>query len=356
MIRHFLYSGAAFIAAAFSALNASADGFDHFATYSETQFMQLLDFSVWDNILDNLVIYGGPVDRKYAGHVHALTGTRVKWGHRSAYRLEGNKVPFNYLSDDMKQALSFHREELIAYIETVDLTRLSKNEWLAVWFNLHNAVLADELSKHYPVQTPRELIPNGYTAALHDAKLITLKGTALSLRDIREKIVYPTVTDPNVIYGFWLGDLGSPSLSDSAFEAGLVNALLEENAYDFINGRRGYNWKRDKQYVSQIYYDTAQFFFPDFENDLGAHLNAYFTDKLSARWAKGGPLSADRYHDTISDLAGGQLPRLHSGSVTVNGREPKDHSVEMILRELKQKTEGRKNVTGEVTIEDIETR
>ena len=330
--------------------------FDQFTRYSETQFMQLLDFSVWDSLLHHLVIYGGPVDRKYAGHRHALTGSRIKWGHRSAYRLEGNKVPFTYLSDDMKRALSLHREELIAYIETVDLTRLSKNEWLAVWYNLHNAVLADELALNYPVQTPRELIPEGYNARLHDAKLLTLKGTPLSLRDIREKIVYPTVKDPNVIYGFWLGDLGSPSLSQDAFEASLVNALLEENAYEFINGRRGYNWKRDKQYVSQIYYDTAVFFFPDFERDLGTHLEEHFVDKLSERFAKGGPILPDSYHDTISDLAGGQKPRIHSGNVTVNGNVPKHHSVEMILRELKQKTEGRNTVKGTVTIEDIKTQ
>ena len=123
---------------------------------------------------------------------------------------------FSYLDSQYKSGVSEYRKDLQDVGSNIDLTRFSRDEQLAYWLNLHNVAVIEQIALNYPVKTPRKIKIdiNGNKVDLHDAKFITVKGVSLSLRDIREKIVYPNWDNPDVIYGFFHGDIGSPSVQE----------------------------------------------------------------------------------------------------------------------------------------------
>jgi len=135
--------------------------------------------------------------------------------------------------------------------DMIDLVRMNRSEQLAFWFNLHNIVMIDQIVQNYPVKRPSSIKVDG--VKLDDAKIVNIKGQALSLRDIRERIVYPNWKNPNVIYGFFRGDIGSPALQDFAFTSQNVGATLATIGNEFVNALRGFNEGSKTRNVSRVY-------------------------------------------------------------------------------------------------------
>lgn len=205
--------------------------------------MRRLDYSVWDDMLQNIVVDFGPSSRIRATSPHNTTGTRVVRGHVSPYRLEGSRIAFGFLNDNYRTALAQYSEDLVDIANRIDITRLSKDEQLAFWLNLHNVLLIEKISQEYPEDVPSTLKfeIGGKTAVLDDAKFIKIRGVDLSLRNIREDIVFSNWTDPKVLYGFFRGDIGSPRMPRLAFTSDNLEYRLNGNANEFINSLRGFH-------------------------------------------------------------------------------------------------------------------
>ena len=174
-----------------------------------------IDYDVWDEAVKNIVVSMGPSLRQTAGRAPEGFGSRRIYGHTSRYRLEGTRVTFSFLDQTIIGNLAQYRQDLQSVAGKVDLQSLSRNEQLAFWINLHNVALVERIGAAWPVRQPRKQKIDG--VLIDDDKFITVEGIALSLRDIREKIVYPNWDDPRVIYGFWRGDIGGPSIQREAF-------------------------------------------------------------------------------------------------------------------------------------------
>jgi len=198
-----------------------------------------LDYSILNDALNYSVLPLGQSTRRYMGRPDLNTGSRIRLGHQSPYRLEGSRVSFSLLNDEYKQALRDYRLDLEAVGNQIDIVRMNRNEQLAYWLNLHNIVMIDQIVQNYPTKRPNRIKVDG--VAVDKAKLVTIKGQALSLEDIRERIVYPNWKNPNVIYGFFRGDIGSPALLDYAFTAQNVGASLASAGKEFVNALRGFN-------------------------------------------------------------------------------------------------------------------
>jgi len=316
-----------------------------------------LDYGVWDEALKHAVIYLGPSTRRHMGRPDPLTGTRFVSGHRSAYRLEGSRVRFSEFDDDYKTAISDYRKDLERVADQVDITQLAKNEQLAFWLNLHNAALIEQISQNYPKQYPSDIEIGG--VKLHDAKVITVKGTALSLRDIRENIVYPNWSSPMVIYGFFLGDIGGPMIQNYAFTGENVNTHLGYNAEEFVNSLRGAHEASKNVKVSRIYNDVRQFYFPNFEQDVLAHLLTHARPDVAEDLRSGKSIKIDRYDRVAADMEGGERARIARFQVTNDSGQPVDVNASSYryLKELDTKFQvlkKRKLVgTGTVTVEDV---
>ncbi len=349
---------AAALLAGAPAYAAAPAGDDALATFapSKTPGNDKIDYSIWDEAMKNIVVSMGPSLREGAPRPDPSFGTRRQYGHVSRYRLEGTRVMFSFLDRDVIASFTEYRKDLENTANIVDIQLLSRNEQLAFWINLHNVALVEQIANAWPIRQPREIKVGG--VPLDEARIITVEGIKLSPRDIREKIVYRYWKDPVVMYGFWRGEIGGPSLQREAFNAENVGRLLVRGATDFVNSLRGTQEFGNTLQVSEIYSETAPFFFPDFEKDLRVHLTRYADNTTGALLTKtSGADPVINEHD-IADIEGGvrepSYQNITSNGVSTSFRIPQ--SVLALLKERETKFQEiiRKGRTGTVTFSNLD--
>ena len=356
---HALAALAALVASLGTPLAAQeADGVEpEYRTFvpSEIANEERIDYSIWTEAMKNLVVSMGPSLREGAGRPDPSFGTRRQYGHVSRYRLEGNRVMFSFLDDKVIESFTEYRRDLEATADKVDIQKLSRNEQLAYWINLHNVAVIERIAKDWPVRQPREMKVDG--VPLDEAKIVTVEGVALSPRDIREKIVYPNWSDPKVIYGFWRGEIGGPSIQREAFNAENVARLLEKGASEFVNSLRGTEKAGDTLEVSELYEEAAPFYFPDFGKDLRAHLREYAQPEVIAILDETSDTRASIREWDIADLAGGvrepTYQNITSNGVAVTTRIPQSMARLLAQREQKFQKIIREGRTGTVTFSNL---
>jgi hypothetical protein len=264
----------------------------------------VIDYRALDTIWQGIVLDVGHSDRRAPSRRRSVsTGTLIQVASNSRYRYEGNRVVFHLLEEVHKEALSAYSEELQAIPDEVALTDLSRNEQLAYWLNLHNVALVDMIAREYPVRRLDEHQING--VPFFDAPAVTVDGVVLSLNDIRFNIVQANWDDPRIIYGFHLGAVGGPSLSDEAFTGARVWSQLESNAREFVNALRGVDTGVRRTEISPLYREHAALF--SSTDELRAHLMTYAeaeTDELIARI--GDEPAYLRFDWSIADLTNGR--------------------------------------------------
>ena len=317
-----------------------------------------IDYDVWDEAVKNIVISMGPSLRQSAGTPPPGFGTRRVHGHTSRYRLEGNRVTFSFLDDTIIGNLAQYRQDLQKVADKIDLQSLSRNEQLAFWINLHNVAMVEKISTEWPLRQPRRNKVDGQL--ISDQKFITVEGVALSPRDIREKIVYPNWKDPRVIYGFWLGDIGGPSIQREAFTGENVGRLLTRSAREFVNSLRGTQKLGSELQVSTLYDEVASFYFPDFEADVRAHLAQFASDDVAKILAETSRTDAVITEYDIADLAGGAREPSYlnissaTGPSTTSFRIPRAMGQLLAQREEKFRRILKEGRSGTVTFSDLQ--
>lgn len=315
-----------------------------------------IDYAFLDQILNNLVFLTGLSTRQIAPKPTPITGSRFIAEHTSPYRQEGNKIPFSKLNQEHVTILQEYKRELEDLNASVDIASLPKREQLAYWINLHNVTVIMLIAENYPMAQPSKMQIGPEKAPFQDAKVITVGGTKLSLRDIRENIVFPNWKDPKVIYGFFQGDIGSPTLQGQAFTAENTEKLLNQNADEFVNSLRSFT----RGGVSKIYKEAAPFYFANFEQDLRDHFQIYMWDDVAAELAKTESLKINPYDYDIADMEGGH-GGVVIGNVTIDGKPVKDsqsYAIASYTNQIKAKSEvllrQGKITRGEVTVGDEE--
>lgn len=276
-----------------------------------------IDYSIWDDALGFMVFRMGRSIREGAPSVDPSYGTRRIYGHDSRLRLEGNRVVFSFLEENVIQSLTEYRQDLERTADVVDIASLSRNEQLAFWINLHNAAVVEQIAVNYPLSQPSRMKIGAQGLPLDEAPFITVNGVAMSPKDIRTKIVYPNWKNPKVMYGFWRGEIGGPSIRDVAFTAENVGELLDESAREFVNALRGTEKRGSTLHISKIYEEAAPFFFRNWHSDLATHLNQYANDEVKEEIAKTTETKASIYEYAVADLANGERePQYNDFTVT----------------------------------------
>ncbi len=294
-----------FAAALHPALAQTDDAFSRYAAHdagSDT----VIDYAVLSEILDEIVYYVGPSDRFVPTSWVQLTGTRITGQNPSRYRNEGNRIALHVFNEAHVETISAYRAELEALPASVALSGLNRNEQLAYWLNLHNVVVIDELARAYPlrrIDQMRVSSPEG-RMALHDAKIIEIDGHRLSLNDIRLNIVQRYWPDPRVMYGFFSGAIGGPSLQDEAFTGANLPRLLNRAAREYVNALRGVETRPDPLRVSPLY-EEHRALFPNWPEDLLAHLARFATDDVADLVDGATEVSTLRYDWNIADMTHG---------------------------------------------------
>ncbi len=330
-----------------------------FATFtpSDTPNNDGIDYTIWNEAMSNIVISMGPSLRETAGPPSQGFGTRRQYGHVSRYRLEGTRIMFTFLDSDVIASFTEYRQDLERTADIVDIQALSRNEQLAYWINLHNVAMIEQIAMAWPVRQPRRMEVNG--VPLDDARFITVEGISLSPRDIREKIVFANWRDPRVIYGFWRGEIGGPSIQREAFNADNVGRLLDRGARDFVNSLRGTQKRGDTLEVSELFEEVAPFYFSNFEGDVRAHIAQFANDDTRAILDGTTQINANVNEYDIADLAGGVREPTYSNITSSDGtsysfRLPRSMAQLLAQREQKFQRIIRQGRTGTVTFSNIE--
>lgn len=215
-----------------------------------------IDHSAWQAFLDKAVV---------TNHEHV------------------NLVTYNALTkDDLKQ--------LNAYLDAlskIDIDNYHRDEQLAYWINLYNALTVSVVAKHYPVASIQDIniSPGLFSVGPWGAKLIKVTGTSLSLEDIHNRIIRAIWNDPRTHYAINNGSIGSPNLSKTAFLGECIEEQLNDAAKGYINSLRGVQLIDNKLIVSKIY----EWFVDDFggsEHDIIRHMR-YFANPALYEQLKG---------------------------------------------------------------------
>lgn len=289
----------------------TGDAIDRFVprpSGKETKF----EYSFFDTALEYMVLRMWPSTRDGSRNPDPIIGSRMNWGHTSRYRLESNRIVFSMLEEKDITPLTEYRQDLERLGSEIDIASLPRNEQLAYWMNLHNVAVIEQIAINYPVKSPS--LPKfgpGQTPLDH-AKVLTVDGIALSPHDIRTRIVFPNWNDPDVIYGFFRGDIGGPSIQRRAYTGENLAELLGSSAREFVNSLRGLESFGKNISVSKIYEEAAPFYFPRMDEDLRAHLAEHAAPEVSSLLAQGGEFEINRYEDTVADLAGGEKEPSYS--------------------------------------------
>lgn len=183
-----------------------------------------------------------------------------------------NRVAYNKVSDADKALLDGY----IATLSSVPIRRYSKNEQLAFWVNLYNALTVDVVIEHLPIDTIRDIdiSPGLFGDGPWDKKLIDVEGEAISLNDIEHRILRPIWGDPRLHYVLNCASVGCPNLPAHAIQAGDADAMLDQAARDYVNAARATWTTPEGLGVSSLYVWYAE----DFgKNDQGIieHLLPY---------------------------------------------------------------------------------
>lgn len=267
-----------------------------------------IDFVVLSEVLQATVL---PLGRSKSilgpeGKSRKFVNSNISFGNSSPSRYEGNRLFLHTMSEDYEIFYS----DLIAGLENLSnqrsLSTFSKDTQLTYWLNLHNIIVIRELIREYPI---RKL--DGFkkgkkgSLAFWDQKVVTIEGVPLSLTDI-ERIVIGNWQSPLVIYGFFQGSIGGPTLSRNAFSSNNVWQQLETNAIEFVNSNRGARPKGSKMLVSKFYRWVAAAF-DNSDQKILEHIKEFSDPGFHGDISGINQIYAGYYDWNVPDLAGGLL-------------------------------------------------
>tara|TARA_R110002020_G_scaffold993_7_gene4947 strand:- start:604 stop:1419 length:816 start_codon:yes stop_codon:yes gene_type:complete len=147
-------------------------------------------------------------------------------------------------------------EAYVASLEAMNPVLLSRNEAHAYWINLYNAKTLQIVTAAFPVSSIKKINLGGsflFGSGPWKARLMSVNGRALSLDDVEHEIVRGLFGDPMSHYGLNCASYSCPNLATRAFTGANVDALLRDNAVDYVNHPRGVAVSNGRITASKIY-------------------------------------------------------------------------------------------------------
>lgn len=211
----------------------------------------MIDFSVWDELLQEYVNVSGEVDYQ-------------RW------QLEAKQ--------DLNQWLNSN--------SNLQLKQLTQQEALATLINLYNALVISEVLEQYPVKSIRPTlvgIPNWLAFLRFFSKgVYRLNNNAVSLNDIEHKILRQQWNEPRIHFALVCAARGCPWLRNEAYQPDRINEQLEADATRFINNSQKVRYLPESNLLqcSQIF----KWYEKDFlqaASSVSSYVNEYLSVQLS---------------------------------------------------------------------------
>ena len=211
-----------------------------------------------------------------------------------AYLKTGDPSGINRFDYGALKANAEDRKTLSAYLKSlagIDPRSFSRDEQMAYWINLYNALTVFVIVPRYPVDSIKDIKSGIIDFGPWNLELFPLQGQKLTLNQIEHGILRPIWKDPRIHYAVNCASIGCPNLYPEAFRSDNLERLLEQTARDYVNHPRGAQVQGDKLVVSSIY-DWYKVDFGNTDAGVIAHLKEYANPELAA--------TLDN-HDTFDD-------------------------------------------------------
>jgi len=188
-----------------------------------------------------------------------------------------NLVAYDKVSRRDRQLL----RNYISRLSQVPINEFNRDEQLAYWINLYNALTIKVVLEHYPVRTIKDIniSPGLFTVGPWKAKVISVNGIRVSLDDIEHRIVRPIWNDPRVHYALNCASIGCPNIASKPYRGATIDKQLDKAARGFINSLRGCQVINNKLITSKIY-DWFKSDFGATDQDVIFHLSLYAGPEL----------------------------------------------------------------------------
>lgn len=166
-----------------------------------------------------------------------------------------NLVRYSQVTPSDKKAL----ESYLGYLSKIKIAQYNKDEQLAYWINLYNALTIYTVLNHMPTTSITKIKLSGFfSIGPWDAKLIKIENKELSLNDIEHRIIRPIWHDSRTHYALNCASMSCPNIQKTPFNGQKINQMLNEAAVTYVNSPRAVTIKDHKLILSSIYnwYDT----------------------------------------------------------------------------------------------------
>ena len=184
----------------------------------------------------------------------------------------------------------------IAMLSALPISTYRRDEQLAYWINLYNALTVKVVLDHYPVKSIRDIdiSPGFFADGPWGKKLVSVEGEPLSLNAIEHRILRPIWRDNRIHYAVNCASIGCPNLQTSAYTGANIEAMLDAGAVAYVNSPRGVTIDGREITVSKIY----DWFIADFGHDeesVLAHIQEYAAPGLRKRLSDIGKIEGVAY-------------------------------------------------------------
>jgi hypothetical protein len=172
-------------------------------------------------------------------------------------------------------------KQYLKAMSQIDIDNYNRQEQLAYWINLYNALTVQTVADYFPIENIQEIriSPGLFSVGPWGAHLIRVKNTQLSLDDINNRIIRPIWNDPRSHYTLNNATIGAPNLSKQIYQGATLEDQLNTAASTYINSLRGVQVIEGKLIISKIYdwYDED---FGGTKHDVIKHLLQFAHEPL----------------------------------------------------------------------------
>ncbi len=235
----------------------------------------------------------------------AITVDHYEWSHMLEMYLRQGTDGVNRF--DYGAVTPHDRATFLGYLDSlsqVPISQCRREEQLAFWINLYNALTVNTVLDHYPVESIRDIdiSPGLFSKGPWKRKLFTVEGEAVSLDDIEHRILRPVWNDPRMHYVLNCAAVGCPQLNQEAFTADNAEALMNASARAYVNSPHGVSVDARGLTLSSIYRWYKEDF-GDSDQALLAHIAQYADAPLAKVLADNPRIRGYHYDWRLNDLA-----------------------------------------------------
>lgn len=117
--------------------------------------------------------------------------------------------------------------EVVDGFEAIDPESLARDDALAFWINVYNAVTVELILEHFPVDSIKDIDGAGLLGSPWKLERVTIGGRDLTLDEIEHEIIRPTFDEPRIHFAVNCASVGCPPLASEAYVGAQLDAQLD---------------------------------------------------------------------------------------------------------------------------------